>query len=73
MVVDELTHKKRYLSHHKVVSLVDADAPDDQPDRGQDGGRIRQPQAHLGRLLVVVGLGQLDDDAVAQRARAEDF
>jgi hypothetical protein len=53
--------------------LVHADAPEDQTNSRQHGGGIGQPQAHLGRLLVVVGLGELDDHPVAQAAGTEDF
>ena len=70
---DKLTKSKRNLAHHPVVATVQTDAPDNQTNGSQHSSGIDEPQAHLWRLLVVVGLGELDDEPVAQAARAENF
>jgi len=71
------TKSESYLADHKVIPAVHADAPDDQADGGQQNGGIGQPQTHLGRLLDVLavrlGLGQPDDEVVAEGAGAEDL
>ncbi len=56
-----------------MVAKVQTDAPDYQTNGSQHSSGVHEPQAHLWRFLVIVGLGELDHEPVAQAARAQDF
>ena len=56
-----------------MVATVQTDAPDNETNSSQHSSGIDEPQAHLWRLLVVIGLGELDHEPVTQAARAENF
>ena len=69
----QLTEDKRDLPNDPMPRAIDADAPDNQPNGTEDGGRVGEPQAHLRLLDTGIALCQANDEPVAEAARAKDL